>query len=486
MRVNYNNNDDESLVAKFFFWAWDKIDDMNSTNGGGGNHNDNGKPPFNNERIFNMFNWKAITGIVLLVLTMALTPMMFGINDGGHRTVVQYLGGTMETKFGTGVFGQNLGKPTVYNDVITFDFDKNTNSENATIDQQGISVQYQAGGMGKIFGILRIRLPADEKSMIVTHKEFRSNKGIAFKLIKPYAEGILNDTAGLMTSEQSYAEMRGTLTQWVNDQLRYGKYLTEQKEIVTVEVGNEFCLEPELTDDDKLACKNVRKTRKMVPVIALGDDGKPMRVDSDIAYYGLSVVGFEITDRTYEKKTMTQISDKREATMAINIAKANAERAKQDAITSYQQGLANVMKAKYEKEVLKAQAMVDATRFKEVAIINAEKLVEVARQQQLEQAQLKLAAMEYEQKKKAQGRGDAAYKKLVMEADGALKQKLEAAVQMNKDMTVALANRAVPHTVIYSGNAQGQLGTDTDVKSVIDTQLIKNLKAFDITLSTKK
>jgi regulator of protease activity HflC (stomatin/prohibitin superfamily) len=74
--------------------------------------------------------------------------------------------------------------------------------------------------------------------------------------------------------------------------------------------------------------------------------------------------------------------------------------------------------------VVKEQAVVDAQREKEVAVISAEKNVEVARQQKLEAEQKKLAAVEYKQEQILRGEGDGAYKRLVIEADGALAQKL--------------------------------------------------------------
>jgi len=58
-------------------------------------------------------------------------------------------------------------------------------------------------------------------------------------------------------------------------------------------------------------------------------------------------------------------------------------------------------------------------------VIAAEQRVEVARQQQLEAEQKKLAAVEYKQEQILRGEGDGEYKRLVMEADGALQQKLE-------------------------------------------------------------
>jgi hypothetical protein len=59
-----------------------------------------------------------------------------------------------------------------------------------------------------------------------------------------------------------------------------------------------------------------------------------------------------------------------------------------------------------------------------VAVIAAEKRVEMARQSKLEAEQKKLAAAEYKQEQVLRGEGDGAYKRIVMQADGALSQKL--------------------------------------------------------------
>jgi hypothetical protein len=180
-------------------------------------------------------------------------------------------------------------------------------------------------------------------------------------------------------------------------------------------------LEKETSIDDSTG----KRVVKNIPVISYGENGLPIHLDSDLTDYGIIVNGFQITDWDFEPKTLQQIATKREATMAIITAIANAERAKQDAITSEEQGKANVMTAKYQKEVLKEQAIVDAQREKEVAVISAEQGVEVARQQKLEAEQRKFAAAEYKQEQIFRGEGDGSYKRLVMEADGALAQKLE-------------------------------------------------------------
>ena len=343
---------------------------------------------------------------LLIAGVLAIGFMAFGINNAGHRTVVQYPTGTLYVKFSPGIYPQWFGTTEIYNDVITFDYDKVDAEVDSSINQIGISVRYQDGGTGTVYGKARFSLPSDEDTMLHLHKAFRSNRGVSQKLIKSVTEEGMNLTAGLMSSEEAYAEKRSIYTQWASQQISQGKFQTRLEKVRTLDEGT-----------GKTVTKNI-------PVISYGDNGLPIHLNSDLADYGIDVNGFQITDWDFEPKTLQQIATKREATMAIITAIANAERAKQDAITSEEQGKANVMTAKYEKEVVKEQAVVDAEREKQVAVIAAEKSVEVARQQKLEAEQKKLAAVEYKEEQILRGEGDGAYKRLVIEADGALAQKL--------------------------------------------------------------
>ena len=352
--------------------------------------------------------FKVIPVIIVLLGLSFLTPRLFGINDAGQRSVIQYLNGTLYVKFSPGWYAPWFGTVVKYNDIITFDFDKtDAVGDAATIDQKGISVRYQDGGTGTVYGKVRYSLPSDEPTMIKLHKAFRSNIGVAQKLIKAVTEEGENLTAGLMTSEEAYATKRGIFTQWSHQQIASGKFQTELRRI---------------TIKDEATGKTVVKT---VPEIKYGEDGRPLQFSSDLKEYGITVSGYQITDWGFEPKTLAQIATKREATMAIITAKANAERAKQDAITAEEQGKANVMTARYEKEVEKQKAVVDAEKVKEVAVIQAKQMVDVAAQKKLEAEQKKLAAAEYKMEQTFRGEGDATYKRLVLEADGALAQKLE-------------------------------------------------------------
>jgi len=405
---------------------------------------------------------KVITGGAMFVGLIIVLIMSFGINNAGNRTVVQFPTGTLYVKFTPGIYPILFGTKEIYRDVITFDYDKTDSEVGSSLDQVGIAVRYQDGGTGKVYGKARFTLPGDEVTMIHLHKAFRSNRGVAQKLIKSVTEEGMNLTAGLMSSEEAYAEKRGIFTQWSSQQISKGKFQTRLEKISTVDEGT-----------GKSVTKNI-------PVISYGKDGLPVHLDSDLDDYGIGVNGFQITDWDFEPKTLQQIATKREATMAIITAKANAERAKQDAITSEEQGKANVMSAKYEKEVLKEQAIVLAEREKEVAVISAQQRVEVARQQKLEAEQKKLAAAEYKQEQILRGEGDGAYKRLVMKADGALAQKLATYESvMNRFAEAIEKQKWVPE--IQMGASSG--GNGAAAMTLIDMLGVKAAK--DLALDMK-
>jgi regulator of protease activity HflC (stomatin/prohibitin superfamily) len=397
--------------------------------------------------------------LTVFLVILVLLPWLAGINDAGHRTLIQYPTGTLVVKFEPGIYMQWFGRTTVYNDVLTFDFDKSEAAGEASLDQSGIPVRYQDGGTGTIYGKARFNLPNDEPTMILAHKAFRSNDGIAHKLIKTVTEESMNLTAGLMTSEEAYTEKRGTFIEWSRDQLQNGKYKTKLEQVVDSEV-----------ETGKRVIRNI-------PVIAFDKSGQPIHLDNDLKTYGITVSGYQITDWNFETKTLNQIAAKREATMAIITAKAQAEQAKQEAITAEEKGKAEVIKAKYEKEVEKQRAVTDAEKKKEVAVINAAQKVEVAEQEKLEAEQKKLAAIEYKQEQTLRGEGDAAYKQLVMNADGALAQKLEAWIRVNQLYAEAVAKQKwVPE--IQMGAGQGSNGNAA--QDLLDLFMIKTAKDLNL------
>ena len=429
---------------------------------------------------------KALWGIVAISM-LFIVPMSVGINDAGYRTVVQWPNGTTFVKFSPGMYMQAFGSTWEYNDVITFDFKEGESSEGATIDQNQINVRYQDGGLGSVNGVVRFRLPVDKETMLKVHKEFRSNKGVAHKLLINVTQEAMNQTAGLMSSEASYAEKRGIFGDWAKDQIVEGPYKTSQRKTVEVEYGYEYCLEDELAEALEEECDAIKRVTKWYPTIKTDNgrpEGTPLHKVSDLKEYDIVVTGFSIVDWDYEPKTLEQISTKRAATMAIITAKANAERAKQDTITIEEQGIANVKQAQYVQEVEKVTQVVIAERQKEVAVIAATQKVEVAEQNVLKEEQNKLAMVEYKQAQILKGEGEGEYKRLIIESDGALAQKLATYEIVNARYAAAIEKQKWVPEVNMGGT--GATDGGSRASELIDMFSVKTARDLALDMSIKK
>lgn len=401
----------------------------------------------------------AVLGLVVLFTTM-------GVNDNGWRHVVQWPNGTTFVKFTPGIYFKLFGSAEPYPDEMTFDYDDGESA--GTLVENGIAVRYQDGGTGTTFGKLRLKLPTDEETMLKLHRSVRSANGFANRIIRPTVKEAHQMTAGLMSSESAYAEMRGTYIEWVDSQLRDGKFITELVQTkVTDEAG--------------------KVVTKMLPKIKRDPKtNQPLHSASVFKSYGVLIGSSPLTNWDFEPKTLKQIATKREATMAIITAKANAERAKQDAITAEQQGLANVQVAKYEKEVEKAKAVVDAQRIAEVAVINAKQLVDVATETKNKEEQLKFAAYETKKKEIALGEGESERKRLNMEADGALQPKLDAWKEVNFKYAEEFGKQKwVSEVTMGANSANGdQTSAATDLINMLNVKTAKQL-ALDMKMKTK-
>jgi hypothetical protein len=402
--------------------------------------------------VFDVIGYFVIYGSIAVVGVGAMTV---GVNDAGYTTVLQLPTGTMKTHFEPGWYLKWFGNTTIYKKQIVMDADNDKAASGATIDQPGISVRYSDGGTGTIYGKMRYSLPEQREDMLKVHAAFRSNNGVAYKLLKSVTEEAVNQTAALMKSEEGFDSKRSVFTQWAKAQIKMGLFKTEAQWI---------------SETDEVTGKVVSKQIAVVKM----EKGIPQHYESELQEYGINLVGFQLNNPTFEKKTLDQIAEKRAATMAIITAKANAEKAKQDAITAEAQGKANVMTARYEKEVEKERAVTDAEKVAQVAVIKAKQRVDVAKAAKDEAEQFKLKAGEIKLANILEGEGQAEKNRLIIESDGALDKKIAAIVKINAAYADAMSQQKwVPEIQMGSNGVSGDSSAATDMINLLTLQAAK-------------
>jgi len=422
------------------------------------------------------FQRKHVVFGIIAILLVIFCSCSFGYNSPGERTVYTPLFGEMQVKFEPGFYANWFGPVETYKDFVTFDFTQTESEEDVTLDRPGIAVWFNDGGKGTVYGKVRLKLPDDVETMLAMHLAFRSHRGVAIKTIEPVVTEAVFASAGLMSSEAAYAEGRGDLARWVRQQISSGLFQTE---VVTETIGGDG---GEVDPPDQDPNTTERLIQRPIRRILYDAAGAPLQFESDFVTYGIRVDGFQLVDLSFEPRTMQQINEKREATMAIITARAEAERAQQDLITAEAEGRANVMVAQYEEEIIKKRSEVQAERDAAVAQIAAEQRVAVAQQAALEAQQLRDAAEFYKEEQILRGEGDAEYRRQLLEADGALEAKLEAYVAVMEAAFAAVGQQQwVPELWIQNGE-----GADgNQAMSLIDLLTAKVLQDLGLDLSTE-
>lgn len=344
-----------------------------------------------------------VSGVVIFLFGTIIVYKCAENVDSGEIAVIQSpLSGVLDVYTTPGIKPQMFGSLTSYTKSFQYDF--------------SVKVRFNDGGHANLTGSARIDLPLNTIDMVNLHTRYGSDAAIKENLIGNVIKKSVYMSGTLMSSKESYAEKRNDLINFIADQAEHGVYKTYQKEVKT-----------------KDPLSGEEKTVMVVEYIkdSLGNFARqeisPLQ-SQHIGFSNLSITGME-----YESDVEKQIKSQQNLIMQVQTALAKAKQAEQEAITTVKQGEANAAKAKWEQETIKAQAVTEAEQIKEVA---------------------KLSADAEEQNKRAnilKGEGEAAYKRLVTQANNNLELRLDAAVKINTEYAKAMASSNWVPTYVSGG-----------------------------------
>lgn len=377
--------------------------------------------PLSVNRSLHLFVWVGIFFLFILA-SFNLWEML----DSDKIMVIQSpFKGTLNWHTNAGIKWQGIGKVSKYQKRDIYEFE--------------IPVRFNDGGHGTIVGSIQYDMPIDAENLTELHTKFGSQKAVESALIQTVTNKAIYMTGPLMSSKESYAERRNYLIRYVEDQIENGVYRTVSREQKVID---------QMTGQEK--------TATVVEIVL--KDGIPERQENAVLQeFGIRTFNFSILKLPYDDAVEGQIKAQQQLAMDVQTSIAEAKKAEQRAITVAKNGEAEAMKAKWEQEVVKAKAVTLAEQSKEVA-------------------KLERDASEFtKQKNILDGEGEAAKKRLVMQADGALTQKLEAWVQAQQYYAAALQNfkgNLVPSVIM---GESGKGSSSMDLINLLTAKTAKDL-----------
>ncbi|MDH3891560.1 MAG: SPFH domain-containing protein [candidate division Zixibacteria bacterium] len=395
-------------------------------------------PNLSNLPIARIIRFVAIGAGVILAIWIVYT--LFGKNDAGYYQVRQdIITGELSVKRDFGIYYNGLKKVTTYQIESSYTFSNDRSDEN--VIGEAIEVRFNDGGIGRISGDFRFRLPANDEDMLRLHQEFGTGRELMNEL---YIQGVkqsVYNTSLLMSSEESYTN-KSLFPQWTLDQLQAGVYKTEE---YLVDMVDEITKEIE--------------TRKAVR-IHRDEHGNPIRNEPVLNHYGITISQATIREPEYDKNILGLIREKRSFEVAITIAEADAEKASQEKLTVIQDGKKRVTEAEYSARKVMQKAIEEARKDKTVALTVATKGLIVAEQDFLAEKSKADGLI-------AQARGEADKRKKIKEADNALVMRTEAFEVVMGYYKNAFTKISWSPRIATSGAAYGENGLPSALESYL-------------------
>ncbi|MGC4022640.1 MAG: SPFH domain-containing protein [Cyclobacteriaceae bacterium] len=308
-------------------------------------------PPMNSRRVL-MIGF----GVLAIILILFSGKLVENVDNSEIVIIQSPFTGKVSIYTTPGPVMQSFGTATHYKKSNQFWFSsKKDEGKDGTNEDQSIKIRFNDGGHAQISGSVRWYMPSDDKATLKLHTDFGSQEAIERQLVRQVVTKAVFMTGPLMSSKESSAEKRNDLLSYIEDQSINGVYRTRQEDV-------------KVHDD-------LMNTDKTVTVVKIVEDekGLPMRQEtSSIKIYGVNLQGLAINSIDYDSEVENQIKVQQQAYMQVQTAIANSKKAEQDAITTELQGKAAAAKAKWEQEVIKAQAITQAQQEKEVAALQAQ------------------------------------------------------------------------------------------------------------------
>lgn len=413
--------------------------------------------------------WAVILPIFLLAFVGVQLDNIVFYAEAGHSYFVQYkTGGQRAVINAPGPTLKWYGEVIDFKAVNTVKYTTSKEQESITQGKQGtmsaivppVNIRFNDAVNADVSFTARFRLPTDKIKFKKMAKEFRSQDNLIKSIQIPIGREIARN-AGRMYSAQEYISGKGgDFENYIDDQMRHGIIMLDTKE---ERVGDK---DESVIDSTQRKISDKRSIRYTVNP-RLDSTGAFIRKSHGLTEYGIEVAQVTVENVEPEDKFKKMLALQRDAAAQASIEKQNTQ------------------KAEYKKQRVIAEGETEKATIR----INKEKEqidILITGETQKKQAQLTFETNAIElkgariQAQTIKELADAeSYKKAkIFKADGALKQKLAAYVNVNARYATALENtkaHLVPTTVIGGSGNGGNSNNATALINMLTAKTAKDL-----------
>lgn len=375
---------------------------------------------------------KVLYGLLAILLLVGITGI--GYNDSGNREVITAPGGKQWVRYKPGIYYAMPGS-TVQTWPNNITIASTASEASDHVDDDNVmelgpdSITFGLdGSVAYVKSVVQFELPMDEDQMIFINNYHKSPEGLCRRRLAPYTKTCLQSCGQLLSAESHYSGGKALMISEYKDQLANGIYI--------------------LAPHDTVFKDTLEGTERKALIYTKqwNSKGKLVRDYSSILAVGITLGDATITDVRYGAVVMDRIKRKQASAAEAAISRQDLITAEQRRLTAKAQGEQRLTEIEYKQRQLQT-----------IKVVEAQTLVEVAKQDLAKQEIARQAAVKEAEKIKTLADAKAYEKKRIMEADGGLE--LKAATWLKAQEAWAVAFGAYSGALVPTYMIAGRDGT---------------------------
>lgn len=417
-----------------------------------------------------------------------------GYNDAGYCQHIRTIFGTETSTCETGWYFAGWGMNTAWPHYITVAHTLDATGENASTAFTGsimppYRVRLADNWTGDVVQTTRFGIPQDMEQFLSMAQTFRSPERLINTTLKPAVTASLDSVANMFTMEEYYSGgKRDQFKSEFKDALEKGRAQVRQVSLNQAGgvIRNRAAPNDSDVAQDTSEIGDTEVRRIMIEKIT-DNAGNDLRIVHDFTEIGVVVASAILENLDPDDKYEDQINDRKSAASRRVVAREQRLEQEEQRLLAIQQGETDIAKRQAAAKTEQIQATTDAETKKKLALIEAERVKEEAEiAKQTAQINLERARIDAEAVQ-VSADAEAYAKQAILEADGALQQKLDAWVAAQNVWAEAASKINVPSTVIAGGsdgvNAGSALGT---VDQFMQMMMVKTARDLNVDPSITK
>lgn len=406
-------------------------------------------------------------------------------NDAGYCVHIRTAFGTEDSKCDLGWFFSGWGRITEYPHFITIAHTAEGDAEGSSVSRPYI-VRMADNWAGGVTQTTRFGIPHDNEQFLRMARDFRSPDRLITSTLRPAVTASLDSVANLFTMEEYYAGgRRDDFKTEFREAVIKGRAVIERAEDVFSGPNLNRSTAPSSDGAVADTAKTGGSERlRIVTRKKLDASGAEMRVKHGFVDYGIVVSTAILQNLDPDDAFELQIKERKDAAARRSVAREKRLEQEEQRLLALAEAERAIAQRQGKAREEQIQRTTDAETAKRLALIRAEQNraeAEVAK----ETAQLQLDKAEIDAKaRRVAAEAEAYEKQALLEADGALAQKLDAWVASQKAWADAYSNRRVPATIFSTGaGGQSKTGTDLDAQSFMQLLTVQAAKQLQLDMS---